>query len=330
MGLGAPAGGEPGQLRLHQVLRPRQGRQRRCVSSPLVPYPYSRDIAEATTEEGRATAVAVLDTLATKYPRSLAVRRLALDLVSSSSFRTKASAYLTSALSKGVPSIFADLKSLYSDPEKRDIIGDLATSFLDSLSTSSTFTPPASQDDDNEEVEPSSAYLWTLYFLAQHHSALGNQPQALALLAQAEMHTPSLPELSMLKARVLKRAGDAVGALESMTEARMLDGQDRFLNSKNAKYLIRADKVEEAEKVLGLFTKVPSFFAHVEGGSSCSVECRRTRRARSRTWWRCSACGCCRRRERALCGRDGSRSRSSGTTRSLMSVSFVLGRKGGS
>lgn len=43
-----------------------------------------------------------------------------------------------------------------------------------------------------------------------------------------------------------------------MKEARALDGQDRFLNSKTAKYLIRADEVDEAEKVCGLFTKVRS------------------------------------------------------------------------
>lgn len=60
----------------------------------------------------------------------------------------------------------------------------------------------------------------------------------------------------MLKARILKRGGDVDQALEFMSEARALDGQDRFLNSKNAKYFIRSDQVEEAEKVLGLFTKV--------------------------------------------------------------------------
>jgi Flp pilus assembly protein TadD len=71
-------------------------------------------------------------------------------------------------------------------------------------------------------------------------------------------HTPSLPELSMLKARILKRAGDVDGALQAMTEARLLDGQDRFLNSKSAKYHLRADQVAEAEGVVGLFTKARS------------------------------------------------------------------------
>lgn len=77
-------------------------------------------------------------------------------------------------------------------------------------------------------------------------------------------HTPSLPELSMVKARILKRAGDVDSALAAMTEARLLDGQDRFLNSKSAKYFIRADKIPEAEAVVGLFTKVRFLLQHVE------------------------------------------------------------------
>lgn len=40
-----------------------------------------------------------------------------------------------------------------------------------------------------------------------------------------------------------------------MNEARELDLQDRFINSKCAKYLLRVGKIEEAEKMLGLFTR---------------------------------------------------------------------------
>ena len=41
-----------------------------------------------------------------------------------------------------------------------------------------------------------------------------------------------------------------------MDEARVLDLQDRFLNTKCAKYRLRAGLEEEAQEVLGLFTKV--------------------------------------------------------------------------
>jgi Flp pilus assembly protein TadD len=69
-------------------------------------------------------------------------------------------------------------------------------------------------------------------------------------------HTPTLPELYMAQAMVLKRAGDPLGAAKAMEEARSLDGQDRFLNAKAAKYWLRAGEVKKAEDLVSLFTKV--------------------------------------------------------------------------
>lgn len=80
--------------------------------------------------------------------------------------------------------------------------------------------------------------------------------RALSLIDIALAHTPTLPELHTCKARIYKRVGDLYGAVHSVEEARLLDGQDRFLNTKSAKYLLRAGLIAEAEKVLGLFTKV--------------------------------------------------------------------------
>jgi len=50
-----------------------------------------------------------------------------------------------------------------------------------------------------------------------------------------------------------------------MEEARALDGQDRFLNWKAAKYLMRAGDVEGGVQLLGLFTKVNIYnlFMHI-------------------------------------------------------------------
>lgn len=49
--------------------------------------------------------------------------------------------------------------------------------------------------------------------------------------------------------------GDIQKAAQVMNEGRELDLQDRFINSKCAKYMLRAGQIEEAEKVLGLFTR---------------------------------------------------------------------------
>jgi hypothetical protein len=65
----------------------------------------------------------------------------------------------------------------------------------------------------------------------------------------------------MLKAKALKRGGDPSGASQAMEEARTLDLQDRFLNWKAAKYMLRAGRIESALSILGLFTKVSCFTA---------------------------------------------------------------------
>jgi N-alpha-acetyltransferase 15/16, NatA auxiliary subunit len=66
---------------------------------------------------------------------------------------------------------------------------------------------------------------------------------------------------------VLKRAGDPFGAAHALEEARTLDGQDRFLNSKAAKYFMRAGDMERAIQLLGLFTKVRT----IGGGNSLTL-----------------------------------------------------------
>ena len=50
-----------------------------------------------------------------------------------------------------------------------------------------------------------------------------------------------------------------MGAAQAMEEARSLDGQDRFLNGKAAKYWLRAGEVKKAEDLISLFTKVRTF-----------------------------------------------------------------------
>lgn len=160
-------------------------------------------------------------------------------------FVDQAKAYIYAGLRRGVPSLFVDIKSLYVDTAKRDAIESIVEAFSEAQAKEPT--------SDNESP---TTYIWTLYFLAQHHSYLGRQPNALALVATALEHTPTLPDLLTLKARILKRAGDLYGASKSLNDARLLDGQDRFLNTKCGKYRLRAGLIDEASEILGMFTKV--------------------------------------------------------------------------
>ncbi|EIW77090.1 N-terminal acetyltransferase A, auxiliary subunit [Coniophora puteana RWD-64-598 SS2] len=206
---------------------------------------------DSITDENRAAALKHLNNFSQQYPRATAPRRMALSVATGDDFTNLATAYLSSNIQKGVPSLFVDVKPLYTDPAKAQSIQSIVEKLLEAHNT-----PPAPPPAENgsASAEP-TARLWALYFLAQHHSHLGAYSTALELLDAAMAHTPTLPELYMARARVLKRVGDPYGAARVMNEARLLDGQDRYLNTKCGKYRLRAGLVSEAGEVFGMFTK---------------------------------------------------------------------------
>ncbi|CDO77958.1 hypothetical protein BN946_scf184971.g8 [Trametes cinnabarina] len=202
---------------------------------------------DAITDETRPQALQILENFAQQFPRAGAPRRIALTVAVGDEFKKLVEPYLRSRLGKGIPSVFTDLKALYRDAAKREAIESIAHAFLDTLAHSPDKPCPSS-------IDPAT-YVWTLYFLAQHHSHLGRHQRALELLDTALAHTPTLPELYMFRGRVLKRAGDPYGAAKWVDQARLLDLQDRFLNARCGKYRLRAGLVDEAVEVFGLFTK---------------------------------------------------------------------------
>jgi tetratricopeptide (TPR) repeat protein len=168
-------------------------------------------------------------------------------------FKPLANVYLLQGLNKGIPSLFVDLKPLYHDIQKRAIVEELVEGYR--LVLEEGRLPDEPPDIVLAKSDIPTMYLWTLYFLAQHFSHINCHSRALSLLSAALAHTPTLPELHTLRGRVLKRLGDPHGASVAVDEARLLDGQDRFLNTKSAKYKLRAGLIEEASDTFGLFTK---------------------------------------------------------------------------
>jgi peptide alpha-N-acetyltransferase len=181
-------------------------------------------------------------------------------------FRIAVDKYLRSFLSKGVPSTFVSLKSLYTVPEKRQIIQDLAESYLASLRSDRTFPPPidtTSQQPNgtSDQTEPPTTLLWKLYFLALHYAhpkSERNVTKSLALIEEAIEHTPTLVELHLTKARLLKYQGDLSAAVDAIMVARELDMQDRFVNTRVGKYLLRCNRNDEALQILKEFTRPDS------------------------------------------------------------------------
>lgn len=147
--------------------------------------------------------------LQARYPKSNAAKRLPLEWLSGKRFKDAMDEYLRLLLQKGVPSTFVDIKSLYRDNEKAAIIESLAESYLSNLRQEkhAGFQPrtnghSTTNGSSEQETEPPTSYLWTLYFLAQSHDLRRNLGRAADLIEEAILHTPTLVELHLTKARI--------------------------------------------------------------------------------------------------------------------------------
>lgn len=204
-----------------------------------------------------------------QYPRSQMVFRLPLNFVSNLNlFKDMIDIYLRKSLRKGQPALFRDMKSIYNKelvgnpyktrvintkclPKKIEIIQNLMLSYVQNLIQFDSF-------DSNESScgsEATTCLLWVYYYLAQHYDYLQDFSQALKYVNIALEHTPTLIELFIIKGKIYKHSGDPEEAVKCVDEAQSLDTADRYLNSKCAKYLLRANKVVEAEEMCSKFTR---------------------------------------------------------------------------
>uniref|UniRef100_A0A8C7MFG2 N-alpha-acetyltransferase 15, NatA auxiliary subunit a n=1 Tax=Oncorhynchus kisutch TaxID=8019 RepID=A0A8C7MFG2_ONCKI len=185
-----------------------------------------------------------------KYPKGLVPRRLPLTFLTGEKFRECLDCYLRTNFSKGCPPVFTTLKSLYHDKEKVSIVEELVVGYETCLKSCRMFN----QNDGGKE-EPPTTLLWVQYFLAQHFDHVGQQTLALDYINTAIESTPTLIELFLIKAKIYKHAGNIKEAARWMDEAQALDTADRFINSKCAKYMLKAGLVKEAEEMCSKFTR---------------------------------------------------------------------------
>ncbi|KAI5780492.1 NMDA receptor-regulated protein 1-domain-containing protein [Geopyxis carbonaria] len=199
----------------------------------------------------RQPAKAIYDEYAEKFERSDAPRRMPLDFLEGEEFKQAADVYLQKKLKKGVPSTFANVKALYADQDKREILFNLVKSYSEAQEKQ------AEGEANGITAEFSRFRLWTLYYLAQHydHYRTRDVDRALHYLNKAIGLEPETVELHMTYARVHKHAGDLQQAMERMNEARNMDKSDRYINTKTAKYQLRNDHTEEALETMSLFTR---------------------------------------------------------------------------
>uniref|UniRef100_A0A8I4A1X7 N-alpha-acetyltransferase 16, NatA auxiliary subunit n=1 Tax=Callithrix jacchus TaxID=9483 RepID=A0A8I4A1X7_CALJA len=176
--------------------------------------------------------------------------KLLVEEIKGERFRELMDKFLRVNFSKGCPPLFTTLKSLYYNTEKVSIIQELVTNYEASLKTCDFFSPH-----ENGEKEPPTTLLWVQYFLAQHFDKLGQYSLALDYINAAIASTPTLIELFYVKAKIYKHIGNLREAAKWMDEAQSLDTADRFINSKCAKYMLRANMIKEAEEMCSKFTR---------------------------------------------------------------------------
>ena len=193
---------------------------------------------------------AVYDSWVEKNPRGDAPRRIPLDFLEGEDFKQAADAYLQRMLKKGVPSLFANIKSLYTNTWKRDTVQELVEGYVSVPQTNGSAEGEANGD--NKEFLSSSHY-----FLAQHYNyhLSRNLTKAMENVDKAIELSPKAVEYQMTKARIWKHYGNLEKAAEEMEKARKLDEKDRYINSKAAKYQLRNNDNDKALENMSKFTR---------------------------------------------------------------------------
>jgi N-alpha-acetyltransferase 15/16, NatA auxiliary subunit len=153
-------------------------------------------------------------------------------------------------LGKGVPSLFANLKHLYSNSFKKETLLSLVQEYIEKQEVLKNGEAKVNGD----TPQGNSAVY---YFLAQHYNyhLSRDLTKGMEYIDKAIELEPKSVDFHMTKARIWKHLGDPRKASENMDQARELDPRDRYINTKAAKYQLRNDENEAAIKTMGMFTR---------------------------------------------------------------------------
>eukprot|EP00916_Digyalum_oweni_P026613 GHVL01043695.1.p1 GENE.GHVL01043695.1~~GHVL01043695.1.p1 ORF type:complete len:941 (+),score=191.34 GHVL01043695.1:277-3099(+) len=219
-------------------------KQKEKISKKISSYPLENAVKRKICQK--------FDELREKYdPKSDTLSRLPLFFCEEDEFMTRLDKFARPRIRKSAPSLFTALKSL----PRKEKIEELLSFYLTNLrkNPSSFGTLPGQEKDETIEIPSSFVFCCMLY--AQQMDLMGHHKLALQTIDEAIAHTPTFLELFMVKAKIYKHLGDLDLACSTMEKGRELDLADRYINSKNTKYLLRKLEPEQAKTTISMFSR---------------------------------------------------------------------------
>nr|CCA19584.1 Nterminal acetyltransferase A complex subunit nat1like protein putative [Albugo laibachii Nc14] len=188
---------------------------------------------------------------------SLTYLRLLLDLTTGDAFKILLDEYLHRQLLCGVPSVGSEMRRFYKNEEKDKIVilETLLVAYLQTLEQHQTLDIPPTYKTCVKTPSTQKTLLWTHYLAAQHFDRLQKYDKALKYIEKCIDSEPSVLDFHQRKGRIFKHQNEFKEAADVMIHARKLDLNDRYINNKATKYLLRADRVQEANSTIALFTR---------------------------------------------------------------------------
>jgi peptide alpha-N-acetyltransferase len=205
------------------------------------------------------------------FAKSRATRKIVITLARGEPFRELLDQHCRVCLRDAVPALYHDVCSLFRSPDRLNpnssvlvtepselrthpafvVAMDLVTGYVKSLKLNGTFDASPAEID----IETPTCLLWSLFLQSHLYEISGQLQEALAAIDACIEHTPTALDMYMKKGRILKQLGDLQGAASVIDGVRELDLQDRYLNNKATKYLLRADRMDDAMDRIAMFVK---------------------------------------------------------------------------
>ncbi|NXY84748.1 NAA16 acetyltransferase, partial [Alcedo cyanopectus] len=193
----------------------------------------------------------IYEEVSKRHPRAVSPRRLPLNFVSGEKFRELMDKFLRVNFSKGCPPLFTTLKSLYYNPEKVKF-----SIYLLGHYGGGTKHTPKKPTTTNHTKKPTRVTLAeeVLWHLSELHKFINVISDILLVKFIVSLRKWKL--FRWLPMYTFCHVGNLKEAAKWMDEAQSLDTADRFINSKCAKYMLRANMVKDAEEMCSKFTRV--------------------------------------------------------------------------